>query len=480
MNNNSVKNKIITLGIILIGIIGVWALYWAGIHEFTDPRPDEYSKNITEANEAPNNHNEEPQNDIDSDQTDSDIPASDTDVSSKTETSNDQTNANDATSDTMNPSEKHTGWFVTGGSRYYYDKNGVPLSGPNTVDEKTYIFSGEGRLITEDELLSKIRAVPESGEPILTSDYRGAQHKVNEAANYNKPDTSASKTSDNTTASNNKNSANDKADSAKASGKSTDKQYIHDTLVGIGGYTPTETDIKYIQNRMNELKEYNVGFVMLNLYTGKGVAYNIDNSEYSASCIKGPYVASLVENQPDSLKYRAKTMQSILELSDNDAYNSLRGSYGRAPLVNLCEDLKLDSQVSYHYYPFISARELAALWIHMYIYLNTTEQGKEISDWYSHPNNSSIYTTLGVYNSEQDTTYNMAGSKCTGMGYLTQSKAGWISSPNYRSTTEGGIIYPDDGDPYLIAICTDIPADLIRLEPLCTTLNKIYENTSDY
>ncbi len=457
MNNNSVKNKIIALGIILIGIIGVWVLYWAGIHEFTDPRPDEYSKTITEADKASNNHNEDK-----------------------------QTNADDATSDTKevsdtkNPSEKHTGWFVTGGSRYYYDGNGVPLSGPNTVNEKTYIFNREGRLITEDELLSKIRAVPESGEPILTSDYRGAQHKVNEAANYNKPDTSASKTSDNTTASNNKNSSNDKADSAKASGKSTDKQYIHDTLVGIGGYTPTETDIKYIQNRMNELKEYNVGFVMLNLYTGKGVAYNIDNSEYSASCIKGPYVASLVENQPDSLKYRAKTMQSILELSDNDAYNSLRGSYGRAPLVQLCEELQLDSQVSYHYYPFISARELAALWIHMYIYLNTTEQGKEISDWYSHPNNSSIYTTLGIYNSEEDTTYNMAGSKCTGKGYLTQSKAGWISSPNYRSTTEGGIIYPDDGDPYLIAICTDIPADLIRLEPLCSTLNKIYENTSDH
>ena len=343
----------------------------------------------------------------------------------------------------------NSGWVTTGGKKYYIKQGGTLYTGIHEVNGEEFIFGDCGQVITEEYLLGLIAEVPESGEAISISDWGGYQRKANAAANYNED-----KDGDNS------------------------GNYIHDTLVGIGGYEPTEENKRYISNRLNELGEdCNIGFVVLNLYNGKGVAYNIDNSEYSASCIKGPYVASVAADKPDSLKYRSNVMKRIVEESDNDGYNSLRGSYGRAPLVKWCEELGLDSQVSNHYYPYLSSRELACLWIKTYYFLNMDDTGESIREWYRSPINGSIYTTLGTYGTSETRPYNLSGSTSTGLGYLTETKAGWISSPHYRSTTDAGIVYPDDGSPYLVVIISDLPADLIALEPLCRTLDTIYQST---
>ncbi len=362
--------------------------------------------------------------------------------------------------------EKHTGWFVTGGSRYYYDSNGNPYSGPNMVDDKYYIFSNEGKLITEDFLQQTINAIPESGAPIQIASYGGYEHKSNAADNY------AETSSDN----NSNNNSDDNSNDENAANESP-TEYIHNTLVGVGNYTPTELDKRMVSNRLSEIgKNYHVGFVMMNLYNGKGVAYNIDNSEYSASSIKGPYVACITDTYPETIINRSRSMQLITTQSDNDQYNYLRESYGRNPLINWCEDLNLDYQVFNHYHPYLTSRELAKIWLKCYYYFNTDENGMQVSDWYTTPNNCAIFTTLGTYSSDSDI-YNLSQSDRTGLGYRTETKAGWISSPHYCSTVDAGIVYPTSSAPYLIVICTDLPADMSSLEPLCLTLNAIYENT---
>ncbi|MCR5212968.1 MAG: hypothetical protein K6E10_01000 [Eubacterium sp.] len=485
-NQNNNKNKIIALTILLIGILMICILYFLGNHDFNTRNTYNQSKTPKQEEHVNSDASKKIASQTDTEKTDT---ANNT--VSKTDSSSDQKYKDNNQSKDSHPSDtKQVGWVVYGGDRYYYDKNGKPVSGSVKLNDKYFIFNNSGKLIKEDKLISQIKAIPQSGQPIITSDYSGAQHKANEEANYNYADRSKVAANTNSISQNNSNtettkesnniSTDKESDSNNEADAESDKEYIHDTLVGIGGYTPTDKDNLMINNRINELSGYNVGFSMINLYTGKGIAYNVDNSEYSASCIKGIYVASLVSENPDTLKSRFNTMQEVVSNSDNDGYNSLRGSYGRAPLVKWCEELELDSQVSYHYYPFISARELAILWIHTYFFLNTDENGMQIKDIYTSPIYDSIYTVLGNYGTENDTVnYSMSLSNTIGKGYRTESKAGWISSPHYCSTTDGGIIYPPEGDPYIITICTDLPADLMSLEPLCSTLDTIYQNTCD-
>jgi hypothetical protein len=191
-----------------------------------------------------------------------------------------------------------------------------------------------------------------------------------------------------------------------------------------------------------------------------------------------------VSYKPELLETKSRTFENIIMNSDNEMYSNTRKAYGREFFGNWCEEAHVSRDTSVYHYPQLNAIKLAKLWVQNYYFFNTDEMGMQIKDWYISPNASSIYNTLGTYSQDQQangTTQNSnsSGSVLKSKGYRTESKAGWICEGKYRSTTDGGIIYPDGKAPYIIAIITDIPSNLSALDPLCLELNEVYEKTLD-
>lgn len=317
-----------------------------------------------------------------------------------------------------------TGWLNISGDRYYYYADGIAATGANKINGSYYTFATNGKLVTEDFILSQL-------DELQTMD----------EGNY--------------------------------SNKNTEEPEI----VGLGGYTPDSSDKAKLNSIIENLPNCRTcGFVMINLYNGQGIAYNYDKTVYSASCIKGPYVASLVNYKPEMIEKNSNSLVAIVRDSDNKIYSNTRKSYGREFFGDWCEASHVSRDVSIYHYPQLSSINLAKLWVHNYYFFNTDEVGMQIRDWYTTPIAGSIYTTLGTYS--QDNASASSSDNTRSLGYRTESKAGWICEGKYRATTDGGIIYPDNGAPYIISIITDMPSDLNSLDPLTVELNNIYEKTN--
>ena len=313
----------------------------------------------------------------------------------------------------------YSGWLTENGKRYYIKKNGQIMTGVSKIDGQYYTFRDDGSIITQEELTEKLAEIPENQDA--------------------------------------------------GSGKKSESD---NTIYTFGGYELDFEDKKALLDVINEVdpSDYQtVGFVMINLVNGKGVGYNVDDKVYSASCIKGPYVASLVNYKPELIETNSNTLIQVVMNSDNKLYSGLRKTYGRLFFGEWCVSAGADEDVSVYNYPRLSARNLAKLWIKNYYFFNTDETGIQIRDWYTKPNASAIYSSLG-----RDETAEAP------LGYRTESKAGWFCESgkiDATATTDGGIIYPDDHSAYVIAIITSLPSDMKSLEPLCLELNEIYKKT---
>lgn len=79
-----------------------------------------------------------------------------------------------------------------------------------------------------------------------------------------------------------------------------------------------------------ESNGFSLGFTLTDIDSGNSISYNADQTFYSASTIKAPYVIALYESNEHSMNYlgSSETVQNCLVYSDNEAYESLRNSYG--------------------------------------------------------------------------------------------------------------------------------------------------------
>ena len=74
---------------------------------------------------------------------------------------------------------------------------------------------------------------------------------------------------------------------------------------------------------------YKVGYVLLDVNTGATISYNADAAFYSASSLKGPYVAALARyGLGDGIESLSGLVSATIEQSDNVAYAILRGNNG--------------------------------------------------------------------------------------------------------------------------------------------------------
>lgn len=220
---------------------------------------------------------------------------------------------------------------------------------------------------------------------------------------------------------------------------------------------------------------YTVGFTLINLNTGKGIAYNLDSRVYGASSFKGPYAAFLCQHLDDNdASYPSGSeaagpgvsssmyslMQPMILYSDNSAFNSLRNTYDSAGFAEWLNSCGVDSEIMHDtHFPRYSTRESALLWLHTYQYLKTnTPTAQNLASLYEQTNVSFI----------------RSGVSDDGEVEAVLNKAGWCSgSERFTGLCDAGLIKCTDGTTYLMSTMTNSPDDglyTVRLANLASTL----------
>lgn len=220
---------------------------------------------------------------------------------------------------------------------------------------------------------------------------------------------------------------------------------------------------------------YTVGFTLINLNTGKGIAYNLDSRVYGASSFKGPYAAYLCQHLGDTdASYPSGSeaagsgvssgiyslMQPMILYSDNNAFSSLRNSYDSAGFAEWLNSCGVDSEIMHDtHFPRYSARESALLWLHTYQYLKTnTPTAQNLASLYEQTNVSFIRS--GVSDDE-------------GVEAVL-NKAGWCAGrERFTGLCDAGLIKCTDGATYLMSTMTNSPDGglyTVRLANLASAL----------
>jgi hypothetical protein len=230
------------------------------------------------------------------------------------------------------------------------------------------------------------------------------------------------------------------------------------SITSFGGYSPSGRTMGDLQKSLSSIraKGYAAGFMMVDLTTGQGIAYNVDQSFYSASTVKGPYVASIVSAKPSSVLAWKSTMQATIRHSSNEGYESLRTAFGSSPMQQWCDSAGVPTSVGSNWYTDYSTRTLTKLWLQNYTFFTSEKQNSKLcQSWYTSSFNSPIYATLGKY-------------------HYMNTKAGWIGEADLRAASDAGIVW-GDGGPYLITIMTNAPGNINILKPLIWSIERAHD-----
>lgn len=238
-------------------------------------------------------------------------------------------------------------------------------------------------------------------------------------------------------------------------------------FTGIGGYILGVDDTRALNDALSYCTDhgYGVGVLMLDIKTGYGVAYNVDEEFYSASSVKGLYVACIAESSPEAVELRGDSIYSTLAHSSEEHYFALRDTYLHEPLVEWCKEAGVDEEIGYEWFPVVSSKTLAKLWLRNYEYFSSgSEEIEALLPYYENTYKSPLAA-------------NLSGR------YRVCSKAGWIGDDGYSSAVDAGVVYASTVDeegelvesPYLVVIMCDAPGDTSMLDALVVTLDDIHQ-----
>ena len=229
-------------------------------------------------------------------------------------------------------------------------------------------------------------------------------------------------------------------------------------ITALGGAKISEEKLKSLKSAIKSISPSGTGIVLLDLKSGKGLSYNAGQSFYSASTMKGPFVASLASAQPSAISASNGNVTATIRWSSNEDYMSLVNRYGKNCMKQWCKKAGVRTSLATHPYTNVSAGELAKLWLQNYIFFNSSSFGKSVGSLYTSPNLSVLHSVLGKK-------------------YRTQTKAGWIAGPSFYSghyrnaTNDAGIIYGKH--PYLVVVLSNVPYNFSRISRIVTVLGNI-------
>ena len=135
--------------------------------------------------------------------------------------------------------------------------------------------------------------------------------------------------------------------------------------------------------------EYDVGFILMDLQTGSGYSYNLDQEVYGASSFKGPVLIygcqEALEPGILSIDTVNDSASNAIIYSDNNSYYNMRAifeEYSEISLVNWLANMNIDSDVETDTsFPHYSVRESVKLWMNAYLYFTSSESDPEIVSW---------------------------------------------------------------------------------------------------
>ena len=205
---------------------------------------------------------------------------------------------------------------------------------------------------------------------------------------------------------------------------------------------------------------YSVSVRMVDLETERSITYNADVERYPASAIKAPFCAWLCSAYGGSAGM-AQTVADCLINSSNTAYKTLIETFGLTAFAQWLDAHGAPNAVDEawtHYYPNISANELANAWTEIWRYGTSGEAGA--SELVSYLSQTSS-TPLGA----------LLRDECA-----VWSKAGWYPADEnlLTSTNDAGVVFSDDGT-YVVVVMTDLSAYLDGLTPLLTALDAAHD-----
>ncbi len=230
-----------------------------------------------------------------------------------------------------------------------------------------------------------------------------------------------------------------------------------DGIVTFGGFEPGEEVLQQLQQASDDLL-YRHSFIMIDINTGRGVGYNLDEVYYTASSIKGPFAASFCALAPEIAVDWESTIISMLQFSDNDAYRVLNDTYHRTYIQEWAAESCVDPAPFAWKYPHINTRQMAALWLRNYEFFEQDEWGAQVGSWFESPEYSIINETVGEL-------------------YTTRSKGGWLTDedPDHAVSIDAGIVYADNG-PYIVVIMSRVPSSLEYLRPIMEALENVHSS----
>lgn len=225
---------------------------------------------------------------------------------------------------------------------------------------------------------------------------------------------------------------------------------------------------------------YKVGYVLLDVNTGATISYNADTAFYSASSLKGPYVAALAHyGLGDGIESLSGLVSATIEQSDNAAYAILRGSNGDDVMRRLVDEADAENlpataatsdidsamqtlsvaSIADNNYEFVTPNQLLSMWALCGQYLASNEPGAAyLASEFAIPETSAIRYVGRAFGS-------------------TWSKAGWYPSEggSLSTTVDAGMVREETGD-VVLAVMTNKGSDFSVIDSIVLELLELHEH----
>lgn len=237
---------------------------------------------------------------------------------------------------------------------------------------------------------------------------------------------------------------------------------------------------------------WNVGYLLLDLDTGRGLASNLDAASYGASAFKALYALYLCETQLDTEHatldtpcpeyaatafmdpagtYRYDDLASYplgmliedsITASDNDSYRILRANYD-AEFPAYLADQGFSASLADDWYPTYHTREAGLLWLHAAAYLASDAPS---AAW------------LGALLQQTETSF--IRDALAPQRVVVQDKAGWYADddPAYCGINDAGIVTVD-GRTYLLCLMSSAPYSSENADALTTLAATVFAARED-